>query len=566
MTASPEWLHTLSARDFLRRADKTAGDDDRLFNDLLWLRMERDAPLFAGHYFPDLCYLPFNVAHRWLFRTIATVPGFEDRRVSGETETAIAAEAPRGLAKTTILKLIITHRIVYGLERYVLWGGVAYDEAVKETNHLRAIFENPTGEFEQAYGPFVVRGTSKDWSVSVAGNHTVYVSARGFPKGKVRGSNRYGQRPTMIVGDDVEHPELVRNPNNRRELATFISSDVRNAGPKEGGLLWVQIGTRLHTDSQTARNAADPAYTSKTFKAVQSWPDRQDLWDVCKAKWSDLTDADREATARAFYEANKADMDKGVEVLDPIAQPVYKLHQILWSRGAIAFSKDFQNEAIDPSLQVFQSPEHLPRCRFDGKVIHTADGRQVPLTKCRLSLWLDPRSSESMRKNDYAALPIVAQEQFSHGPGYCFVIKTLLDRVSTETQVDWLWTMFDRFGPSLNGRPILYGYEDNGFQSMMGSYLELKKKIRADEGKATRLHLKGHCSKGNKMDRIMGLAPQVALRWIQFDVSLKPLALQQLHGIPTGAHDDFPDALERAIWHLTAQQQTKIARGNPFRR
>jgi len=394
---------TIAADDFLVSIAGLPAADQ---GDALAWRCRHDVELFCTLMFPALVYLPFNDAHRWLLGHLASLPGHTERARAGMRETAIGVEAPRGLAKTTIAKLIVVHRIVYGLEPFIIWGAVGQREAEQEGNHIRAMFDDPGELFGEIYGPFKVEGGASDWTVRLPSGQTCRVSARGWPGGKMRGINNQGQRPTLIIGDDVEHTEHVRNPAVRAKLDNYISSDVRNAGPKEGGLIFLQVGTRLHPDSQTARNSHDRAFTAVRYRSVITWPDRMDLWQRCKDLWSDLTDPDRLETAERYYRRNRRRMTAGCEVLDPKVQPIYWLMQKLWSVGEASFWKDYLNDPVDPTRQVF-FPDKFRRCTHDAHSITTSSGRRIPVGSCKLAIWLDPRASREVARSAGATMPPV---------------------------------------------------------------------------------------------------------------------------------------------------------------
>ena len=532
-----EAIHTATGSELLIALGQMSEREQRA---VLSVRFRRDLLWFGAHVWGERFYLPYNRAHEWIATNIGALPSWRARVAEGVRERCIALEAPRGLAKTMFLKLLILRAITYGDEPYIMWLGGSVDEAVKETRHIRAFLEAPSEPYLTLYGQPTVKGTDKDWSVSLPGRAPIKVSTRGIPRGRVRGSNYNGQRPTLIVGDDIEHPDSVRNPRLRDTLTTYINSDVRNAGPKEGGLLWVQFGTRLSQDSQTARAARDPAYLAHRFQAVISWPTSSTRWERCRELWCDLTDPDRQDTARRYYERHRAEMDAGAEVLDEVAQPLYSLYTLLWSKGWYSFLADYQNDPSDPSRQVFY-PHRWRRCRWDGGLITTSTGRRVSLGRCTVAVWLDPRASAEITRNDYAAIAVAARDEH----GYCYVMRVDMRRDATAAQLGRLWATFDTIGPR-----AIYGYEQNGFQVMMGAECERMKQARRVEGRTWNCRLIGHTSTTSKADRIASLAPRIDNGWVEFDESIGADVLNQFREFPTATHDDGPDAVERALWLL----------------
>lgn len=530
------WVETAPREELLSAIE---GWPTEAVHQVLRVRFRTDTRFLAAYCFPDLTGLPFNEAHEWIFRWFAELPAWRERVALKRAETAASAEAPRGLAKTTCMKMALMARIVYGLDPLIVWGGPGRSEAKRETEHLRALLEVPPDPFAELYGPFKVWGGAFEWVVQVGAQKPVCVCARSFPGSKVRGLNWHGQRPTLIVGDDLEHPESVKNVEIRDALSEYIASDVRNAGPKEGGLAYFQVGTRLDPDSQTARNTRDPAFVTVRFQAMKAWPLRLDLWERCREVWANKANPNRVEDARAFFELYEEEMTEGAEVLDPVAQPLFTLFTILWSRGEAAFWKDLQNDPR-PAGSVTFDLSKAKKCRFDGKVITAADGRTTALEDCRGVIWLDPRASKNTKKNDFGAVAVVVEDP--HGYRYAIVVS--LKRDAPAQQRARLWTVFERF-PELE-----VCYEDNGFQALQGESFEHDREARERDGKRADMSPLGITTTENKDDVIAAMEPDIWHGWLQFADDLPAEFWTQMGEHPNGAHDDGPDAVSKAVARL----------------
>lgn len=530
------WVYDLDTAGFLAEA---ANHPD-ILDDLLWMRAEFDRPLFCVLVLGDRIEDPFSALHRTLLGRPKT-PWKMRRGIQRWVDAA-----PRGAAKSTIISFAeVLHDIVYGYEAYVVLLSNSYPLSEDLVRDIHRALSSPEQyeELHRLYGPFTIKGGETSFVVTVPGGDTrgVRVSAFSFG-GQIRGTKHAGIRPTKAIIDDGEHPDGVRSPAQREKLWSYLVKDVLKVGDRR--TVYQVAGTVLHPESMLSRLLKKPGWTATKWKSIIEWPTDTRRWETCRELWADLTDPHREETARRYYERNREKMDAGGKVLWPEREPLFDLHEQLWADGAAAFSSEKQNEAVDPDRQCFD-PDRFRRCVWDGVTITTAEGRRVRLSDCELAWWLDPRASEQIRRNDYAAGALVAQERLSHGMGYAFVLEVLLQRPTTAEQLGWVWSMFDRYGP----RPR-YGYEDNGFQVLIGQLVDEERQRRRRAGKSWNLVLSGHTSTGAKMDRIMRLAPHVALGWIQFARNLPPEAIEQFRQVPTGAHDDGPDAIERALWLL----------------
>ncbi|MEL6349703.1 MAG: hypothetical protein AAFV53_41750 [Myxococcota bacterium] len=530
------WVFDLDTDAFvqeLRQPQYEAAVDD-----LLWTRCEFDRRLFTLMVMGERVQDPFNAFHEALFERKKT--GWKQRRKIRR----IADAAPRGASKSTIISFAdILHDICYGYEAFVVLISHGYDLSEDLVKDLHRALTSPEAypDLHSLYGPFKISGGETDFIVHTPGGDRrgCRVMAGSFG-GQIRGVKHAGIRPTKVVIDDGEHPDKVRSPVQRAKKWSFLTKDILKCGDKR--TVYQVVGTVLHPDSMLANLLRKAGWVTSLWKSIISWPKNTGLWETCKRLWADLTDPDREETARRFYERNRDDMDRGAQVLWEAREDLFELYEQLWSDGPAAFFSEKQNEPHDPERQVFY-PERFRRCRWDGQTITSAEGRRISLSDCTLAWWLDPRGSDEIKDNDYAGAALVAVENLAHGVGYVFVLEALLDRVDTETQLDWIWLQFDRYG-----NRCLLGYEDNGFQKLIEKLLKIQRQERRKAGKAHLLPLHGFTSTVNKNTRMISLSPRVALGWIQFADTLPPLLDDQFRQIPTGAYDDGPDAVERAIW------------------
>ena len=82
--------------------------------------------------------------------------------------------------------------------------------------------------------------------------------------------------------DDVENDENVNTTEQRRKLESWFKKAVSKAGDTYTDIMY--IGTVLHYDSLHSNVLKNPEYESKTYKAVISFAERDDLWD----KWTEI--------------------------------------------------------------------------------------------------------------------------------------------------------------------------------------------------------------------------------------------------------------------------------------
>jgi hypothetical protein len=76
----------------------------------------------------------------------------------------------------------------------------------------------------------------------------------------VRGVKFGAYRPDLIIGDDMEDDELVRNPERRRQLLEDFNTALIPAGDRNI-CQYIFVGTILHDDAQMAKLVSPTAYT-----------------------------------------------------------------------------------------------------------------------------------------------------------------------------------------------------------------------------------------------------------------------------------------------------------------
>lgn len=508
---------------------------------------------FCRFCWPDRFGLAFNDLHRSLFAA-SDVLAWNERR----QDIREAVAAPRGFAKSTIASFAdVAHAIVYGLEAYVVLLSAGGDLAKSLSRDLLEQFRAKDSTFARTYGPFVVRGGVEAWEVSVRGKPSVGVIAKSFGK-EVRGIKHptRGIRPTLIVIDDGEKKDRVRNPDMRYYWWQVLTKDVMKLGRREGGTRFRVVGTILHPDSMLARLMKEVGWQSRRWQAVVEWPERKDLWERCQRIWTDLSlGAHREAAARAFYTANREEMDRGAVVLDPATKGIYDLHLQIWAEGWGSFLQEMQNDPVDPTAQIFVS-EKFVRFRALGNgtlEVHDtgADGsprtRLVRVADLRIHGRWDPAAGTP--HGDFAAIAIVGRDEL----GYSYVLDCWMRRAKPSEQLAAAWALAERWGCRR------MTVESNGFQALCAEPYTREREERREAGLYWQLQIEPEPAHEDKKLRIATMEPDCTNGWMCFSDVIPHEVLEQFDQHPSSAHDDGPDAIHGA-WRAVGGRPAGMAR------
>tara|TARA_R110002012_G_scaffold213256_1_gene384376 strand:- start:59 stop:862 length:804 start_codon:yes stop_codon:yes gene_type:complete len=249
------------------------------------------------------------------------------------------------------------------------------------------------------------------------------------------------------------------------------------------------------------------------------------------------------ACAEAFYLARKAAMDKGAEVLDPHAQPLFKLFTILWAEGRVAFYRELLHIIRVPGDRLFDS-NTFARCTVEtdkvtGELtVVTSKGARILLSDMvsRIARW---DHAKGVPGGDYAALAVLLRDRW----GFAYVVDCFHARAPTSKQIEAAWRLAEKWGLSS------ISLESDGGQYLVDEIWvpQMEKRRLAKQFYQCTLTLSP--ARGNKEDRLATMEPVTSSSLIEFGAHLPPLAFQSyddFDGEPNSHHDDGPDAIQGA--------------------
>ena len=131
---------------------------------------------------------------------------------------------PRGFAKSTWEKIDTIHDVVYKHENVILYISDTMASAQLHFEHIKSEFESNEALLD-VFGDLVPTMKAKRWafrwnSRRLSTTNGVHIIARG--RGKGRGVNIDGKRPSKIIFDDVEDDQEVKSPEQRQKVHDWI--------------------------------------------------------------------------------------------------------------------------------------------------------------------------------------------------------------------------------------------------------------------------------------------------------------------------------------------------------
>jgi len=214
--------------------------------------------------FPDRFWLPFSELHDEIFRIL------DDDSI----QQAVIA-APRGFGKTTIDTIAYpAKKIIFREKKFIVPISCTATKAVMDGENLkRELVGNRT--IAELFGPIKSEAFSKEQWVTQSGT---MVMPRGAGQ-QIRGILFDIHRPDLIVADDLENSEEVRNEELREKLAEWWFTDVCNSVNRaKNDWKIIVVGTILHEDSLLVKLLEDPDWHSVILSLCDdnlksNWPD-----------------------------------------------------------------------------------------------------------------------------------------------------------------------------------------------------------------------------------------------------------------------------------------------------
>ena len=440
--------------------------------------------------------------------------------VRGQKRNTIA---PRGSAKTTWqTKGKALHSICERTEKYIL---LLSDTGGQAKSFLDAI------KRELASNPAIRRdypsasGEGESWgALDVTARNGVGVTARGAG-GRVRGLTRGAVRPTLVIVDDPNEKTDAFSPTTRQRKWDWFVGDVLPVGGPDTNFL--VAGTPIHRDTICYKLKNAPGWQSKTYRSLDPYPDRMDLWGEWGRLATNAADSDRMTTASAFYAERKAEMDAGAGVLWPDRYPLETLMLARETLGQGAFDAEFQDEPGADGAAEFPADYFARLIRFD----------QPPSDAAVCVIALDPSKGADSQSGDYQAIVTV----WVTADGTLWADCQLRREPAPQMAETLTATVFDvRKGGT--------GVSDVAAEVNAGLGLLIPAIEESQRRHGCIYPLTAITNTVPKVVRVRRLAGYLSRGQIR--VRSNPggdLLIDQLREFPNGKYDDGPDALELAV-------------------
>jgi predicted phage terminase large subunit-like protein len=453
---------------------------------------------------------------------------------SKEINKRVAVAAPRSHAKSSFLsKAFPIHEIVYRLRKYIIVISETPTVSSANLEWIKTQLQH-NEKLRRDFGPLLhakqqmnPRDNSSEfiaWEDLGDGKQRQLTLVQAASSGQaLRGRNWNGNRPDLIICDDLEDKRNTNTEQLRQELKDWFRQVVIPLGDPEGKrTAIVFMGTTVHHDSlliDVMNHRSD--FEKKLFRAVIEWPKRMDLWEQCRQMYVNREDTKAAQNAELFYIANKTEMDEGSQVLWPSVQPLYKLMTKKWDDGSKAFNTEYMNNPIDEESALF-IPERFTYW----------DEKNVDFTNFEYYMGID--FAMGKQRGDYSAITVVARNPETDT---FYVIDSFGERIKPDAFLKVIIEKVQRFQP-----------DKIAAEAQMAQEFFVDELTRALEGSGypARTRVKKIQQRQKKELRIEAMLPDIESGRIQFSRK-HSLLLEQLERYGSNANDDLPDSMEMAL-------------------
>lgn len=469
-------------------------------------KAQQDFGFFAQTYFPHYIRSPYrSQLHNYLFERLPAIVA----SAKGETD---AIAAPRGEAKSTLVsQLFVLWCIVTGRKKYPVIVMDSIDQAYPMLEAIKAELEfNPRLLLDFAE----VTGQGRVWqSATIVTRNDAKVQVAGSGK-KLRGLRHGPWRPDLCVLDDIENDDLVRNPEQRDKLQSWLTKTVLPLGGAGAKFDVVYIGTILHYDSVLSRTLANPMWRTARFKALLQWPDDMALWQ----QWEELLRNQGEALADGFYAAHASEMRAGARV-SWAARGLLTLMKIRARDGHSTFDSEYQNDPVAGDSAPFANV-----IQFWAQEDTSAE--YLYFGAC------DPSLGKAGASRDPSALLV---GRLNRATGVLDVVAADIKKRLPDRIIEDVIALQRRYNCAL------WVVESVQFQEFLRTEL-----IKRSAAQGVPVPARAIQPIADKLLRIESLQPHMANGLIRLHAS-QTVLLEQLRHFPKADHDDGPDALQM-LW------------------
>ena len=418
----------------------------------------------------------------------------------------VAICAPRGHSKSTTITITYSlAAVLFRQRRYVLLVADTEAQASLFLGQVKQILYDSTeihNLFGLQMGPKGVefeKDTETDIIVKFADQSSFRIVAKGAEQ-KLRGMLWNGQRPDLIVIDDLMNEELVANKDRRDKLRRWVYGSLIPCRSERGIIRFV--GTPMNLDDPLESLMPKENAKDTVIEDLKTWSKRKiGMWRSIKYRahnrdYSAILWPDRK-NKQLFEELRQDFSDQGIPEV---------------------YACEYLCNPVDDSIRYFRKGDFLSMTEDDRKKNKT--------------YYITADLAISMRERaDYTAIVIGGMDS----NGQLHIVNCIRERLSGDEIVATLLSLQKIYNP------MAVGIEDTQISKALGPYLN--RAMMEDGTYMNVVMLKPH--RQDKMQRARAIQARMRAGMVKFDKTADWWLTfeDECMSFPRARHDDTVDAL-----------------------
>lgn len=416
----------------------------------------------------------------------------------------VAIAAPRGHAKSTSITLCYTLAAVLFRDRkYVILVSDTEGQSVLFLNQIRSeLLDNE--EMRRLFGIVgLEKDNERDIIVKMSDGHRFRITAKGSEQ-RVRGMLWKGQRPDLIVGDDLENDEIVLNPERRTKFRRWVYGALLPI-LSDRGVVRI-VGTVLHLDSFLNRTLPDDASSFTDvgeLKVTSSKPNQ--FWHSIK------------------YMAHNSDYSEILWKARWTAEKFKKLRAKYVEEGMPdVYAQEYLNNPLDESRAYFKKHE------FQEMEEQLAEAVVSGRKELNYYIGVDLAISEKSTA-DYSVFVVAGVDDSNK----LYVVDVVRERMDSREIIETIFHLEKTY------KPDYFAIERGAIQKAIGPFLTEEAFKRGVFPSVKEMQ-----PTQDKMMRARSIQGRMRIRGVYFDKETEwfPAFEQELLQFNRGKHDDQVDA------------------------
>ena len=420
----------------------------------------------------------------------------------------VAIAAPRGHAKTTAITISYgLASILFRNKRYLCvvsdtesqacqFIGAIKQELV-ENQDLIKLFGTKLNEKGETH---FIKDSESDIIGQFADGKMFRIVAKGSEQ-KLRGMLWNGQRPDLIIGDDLENDEIVLNKERREKFRRWFFGALVPMLSQTGQIRLV--GTILHMDSMLERLMPGENSKSTVFEDLKTYSTliKPRQWVSVKYR------AHNKDFSKILWPGKWSEENLRAERANYIAMGLPDV-----------YSQEFLNIPLDESVAYFKKADFLQMTDDDKK------------QKLYYYIAADLAISEK-EKADYSVFIVGGVDEFRR----LHIVHVIRERMDGREIVSTILALQRAYNPEM------FGIEEGQITKAIGPFLQ--EEMVLQEVFPVIIPLK-HMSQ-DKPTRARGIQGRMRSRTVKFDKSQDwyPILEEEMTRFPRDRHDDQVDAM-----------------------